>query len=857
VTDSRALIRNYRESEWRSTRFEAIRNLGKFSDGRSFQFLVEIVENNQDLAEQELALLSLSQHRNRSAAAFIKKFRANCPDTLRAAVAYAVGQAQIYDLAPELLKDLIQAESKQDTLWLKNLVLSFGELKEFHAVPKLHQLLNAKHAIDSDLMIAVFLSLGRLERNLEAMKPYAARVSSEALLNQIYQSAVSQIQIRSQFKLEDYLTKIFESANPHPALPLELKAFEEEEVKVGLSLFPVEKYWERYLFAYRGLSHALRLELVPTIFKAAPGASAFLTTAGNAFAGLENPGFAKVCEKLCGDALNDLELRLQFCDDFAEDVDFMAQSAFFLKKEVDAGLQIRFLNLWHEDALSQSDTTVKKEFGVFATHTELKDEAYARLIRAAAEQGVEVPEISSAFAKSFVNPALRPSLLVYAERFALAKSLDVIQALPKKEIEGLGVRILAVLESLAEKDRLANHRKFLVECLKIFESSKSADLLVGLLRVLRFSPLPEFEKFTVESAKHSDPLVELNAVIALKRYAQSREGSEVLAQKLESKVQAVRGRALDALCAHSTLLAKRSVLQFLALNLSDEEIVDKVYRSFDPENKGGDEFVQTLDKILKQNPDHPLWEKLLSLKERVAGSTTVEGAGSPVELSPEVTVLDARLKVLIPKFDSLDATTKFALRAAEQPFVQTDAGRQSIDKAPTVLEYCKALDLILDKSLGQKHLFPKLDTALHDFQTLWHRVGFGEDYPQLDKVMNLLGLKGKISPELFPLHKSKMMCGTFFNGKILQDRFKIFDGLRAWAVIFLVFTRKIPLATGAVGPLLKMDGATDEQSITIAKKLMTLQDLRNPAAHRQTYTDLSIVENVRAEAVALINIILG
>jgi len=180
-----------------------------------------------------------------------------------------------------------------------------------------------------------------------------------------------------------------------------------------------------------------------------------------------------------------------------------------------------------------------------------------------------------------------------------------------------------------------------------------------------------------------------------------------------------------------------------------------------------------------------------------------------------------------------------------------------IDKAPSVLEFCKALDLILEKHLGQKHLFPKLDRELHDFQTLWHRIGFGEDYPHADRVLQLLGLKGKITPELFPLHKAKQMCGTFFNGKILQDRFKIFDGLRAWAVILLVFTRKLSIQGAEVGPMLKLPHLSDEKIILMSKRLMQLQDLRNPAAHRQTYPELESVKVVRSEAIELINLILG
>lgn len=291
-------------------------------------------------------------------------------------------------------------------------------------------------------------------------------------------------------------------------------------------------------------------------------------------------------------------------------------------------------------------------------------------------------------------------------------------------------------------------------------------------------------------------------------------------------------------------------------HLNDEEVVDKVYRSFDKDGKGGEEYAQGLNQILSANPDHPQWEKLVSLRDRVSTQSSKETVMS-MNTSPELEAIDERLKAAIPKFDQLDLTTKLALRAAEQPFLQVGEGENlPIDKAPTVLEYCKALDLILERHLGQKYLFPKLDRELHDFQTLWHRVGFGEDYPQSERVMTFLGLKGKITPENFPLHKAKMMCGTFFNGKILQDRFKIFDGLRAWAVIFLVFSRKINLTTGAVGPLLKLPGLSDEVCISVAKRLMMLQDLRNPAAHRQTYNDLASVKTVRNESVELINILM-
>jgi hypothetical protein len=205
----------------------------------------------------------------------------------------------------------------------------------------------------------------------------------------------------------------------------------------------------------------------------------------------------------------------------------------------------------------------------------------------------------------------------------------------------------------------------------------------------------------------------------------------------------------------------------------------------------------------------------------------------------------------------LDGTIQLALRAAEQPFLQSGLlERLPIDKAPTVLQYCKALDLVLDRYLGQQRLFPKIDSALPEFQQIWHRLGFVDEYPLVDRVIFLSGLKGRVAPEHFPLHKAKMMCGTFFNGRIMQDRYKVFDGLRAWAVIFLLFARRMPGKDGGVGPLVTLRDAEEADCVKVAVKLMNLQDLRNPAAHRQTYPDLDSVRVVRDDSLDLVNRIL-
>jgi hypothetical protein len=851
---ARLLIRTYHESEWRSSRLEVIRALGRFSDSRSLQFLVEVIKGNLDLAEQELAILSLSRQKTRGARYFLKFFYPVAPETLRPAVAYALGQAQVFSMSDELLKSFQVALAKQDVIWLKNIILSLGELKVFHALPRLRQLIEGGVVQTQEIQLSVLFAIGRLERDPQQLIRYENLFLDDSLLWQVYQSVLTQVQIRSQFKLEDYLSKIFEGDKPHPVLPLELKAFDPSDVQLGLSLFDQGNYWKRYLLCLKALSASLQNEILLKFnFQDEEWSDFFYLLADSVeldHSATLMEGLAKSIPSISGN----LEVRLSYLSAFLQNVNWEKEAEKFLQSS-EGNLGIRFLNLWSEWAIVESEKQIQGQIRTFLKF-KLSDSVFARLLRACVELGVDDKSIHEQLIPRFQSLEIRSTLLLYAETFHLKELLPTIRELSPRELEKLGVRILSFVESIFISKKINPTTEGIDKILGQFEKDSNPEHQVGLLRVLRHLTLPAFEPYVISSLKSTSYPVELNAVIALKSYKGSRPASEALVDKLQSTSDIIQGRALDALCKHSTLVAKRGVMDFLAHHLEDEQVVDKIYRDFDPEKKGGAEFFTNLVDILKKNPDHPQWEKLVSLRDRLQGAVEA-GESSATDSNPELVELDARLELAIPKFKSLDPTTKLALRAAEQPFLQTGlAENLPIDKAPTVLEYCKALDLILERHLGQKHLFPKLDRELHDFQTLWHRVGFGEDYPQADRVMTLLGLKGKITPEHFPLHKAKMMCGTFFNGKIVQDRFKIFDGLRAWAVIFLVFARKIPLQTGAVGPILKLTNGTDEKCILIAKKLMSLQDLRNPAAHRQTYNDLNSVKAVRNEAVELTNTIL-
>lgn len=866
--DPRELIRQYRESEWRSTRLEVLRRMGDFQDTRSFHFLTQIVQNPEDLAEQQLAIVALGRRKSISARTFLRNYYPHAADTLKSSLAHSLGL--VHDLAStdRLLKDWDEALLKQDWAWLRNIILSLGELKAFAALPKLIDLFQSpKIKLSNELLFAGLFSLGRLCRFPQdvhkAMEYYESSLLEDGMLSQVYQSALMQVQIRSQFKLEDYLNKIFTLPDPHPILPLELLSFDPEEVDLGLSLFSTSKDWKRFLFALRGVPASRRdeylLQIAQAVKDSGDSANFFIL-----FESLRELGISKTLheklEKLITPLTLAPEVRLKWLE---VDGSFESEAQSFLKN-TNEELAIRWINGWNDDLngklLNTQKAEIAKRVEVWVQWM-LAPNVYARLIRACAELGIEVPLILKNFEQDFKKAPLRSSLLLYLEKHPASVTPKVlaqtIEILSQDELVALGPRVLSILEVYASNGYWVKDFESL---LKVFLEHFNAEFRVGVVRTLGLVKINE--PYLVKQLSNEYEPVVLNAIIALKNFDTSPETSESLIPFLKANSEILRGRALDALCAHQNLKAKQAVIEHLKSHLNSEEVVDKIYRCFDPAKKGGEGFVKSIDEILKQNPDHPQWEKLVSLRDRLIldTKTLANAEAGNVVGQDALKDIDQKLMEVIPLFSKLDPTVQSALRAAEQPFHQSqDLQNLPVDKAPTVLEYCKALDLILERHLGQKYLFPRLDQKLHDFQTLWHNVGFSEDYPPVDKVLTVLGLKGKITPEGFPLHKAKLMCATFFNGKIMQDRFKVFDGLRAWAVIFLIFTRKIPQIQGT--PLLPVKTGLDavamnDQCISIAKRLMTLQDLRNPAAHRQTYTELALVKNVRNEAIQLVNTVL-
>ena len=847
--NARNLIRAFRQCGSGEVRLEILGLLGRCADSRSHRFLVDRVRSGRDLAERECAIRSIGRRGGPHSRRILLRLLDEVPEPLEAAVVTALGQARAFSAVPRLVEHLRSAVQGPDRTVLKALVVALGELKGVSALDCLKSLLDTDRVrVDRDLSLPILFAWGRLGRDSRILEAYGRFFREDPFSWQVFESAWNQVQLRSQVRIEDYLHRVFHAPDPHPSLPLELRAFSPDELITGLSVFDRDAHWRRHLLCLKALDAGAQNRFF----------------AGWVIPEAEREEFLRalaVLDELADPAtvLRELdvsmpgwcdspELRLARIAAFPQATDWIDEARRFSGE--DEKRVILLLNHWSDwnPVLSDEARSRVEENWIPLVRT---SGAKARLLRSVAESGRGIPSLDSMLVEWFSDPAIRDSALLYADKTGSSLLLDAVMGLMPAERSGRLARILGYFESLlrigADDRLLGAVRAVVVEA----GASGGIEVQLAMLRVLGLLPLPEFEKRVVDWASDPELQIRMNAVIALRGYVDSQAAVPILVDCLECPVPAIREGALDALCVSNVPLARQRLLDHLVRYAHEEDVVDRVHRELQP-GTGDDRETARVLKVLvadRSNPQSAKWEEVL-------GRFSSESPESH-QTNPELEQIDSRLRDAIPRFDELDDSIRLALRAAEQPFLQAGLlERLPIDKAPTVLQYCKALDLVLDRYLGQKRLFPRIDEALPEFQQHWHRLGFVDEYPLVDRVIYLTGLKGRITPEHFPLHKAKMMCGTFFNGRILQDRYKVFDGLRAWAVIFLLFARKIPGKDGGAGPLVGLRNAEESDCVSAAITLMSLQDLRNPAAHRQTYPDLDSVRAVRQDSLALVNRIL-
>jgi len=868
---SRELIQFYEECEWRGTRFTIIQALERNPTQRGLEFLFRLTQKQDDISVAEAAIRSLGQTHHRMAGLFLTNYYPRCPAALKPALVGALGQIPDRTLAVEFLAELPKAIQAQQIPLVRNLVVTLGELKILEALPLLREIALQKQNPTNALCALV--AIGKTGRDLKALESLENRFRDDLFEYQIFSSVRAQIQFRSQWKLEDYLSRIFESHKIHPTLPYELTHFLETDVKEGLKLFSGEKHFEKLCFALSKVdfpnSATWYTELLDLKRLTTPQKSLVFQSLSQHRNSTLLPPLLLLQEDEGHRSAQWLETAALCLPDAEREFKSHFESKIY--RELSDNDKIAAINALNNFALIIQTNAEKLQAVTRILETALEMETslpvQGRIIRALGYLGIHSKK-GTTFAKNFLSEVSKAqdlstdsvsnlvgSILKYLELCpdknctgSLMALLDVI-ALPtcRTALKVALMRAFTSFPSVPESN-IKKIELFVKSSLESFESEEA--LTIAALNLFRVWKVPTLKNLlsAVMNTMKGNSRIQLTAIIALKSFP-GEEPVEKIGGFLNSNLESLAGRALDTLTSLPGLRAKRLIIDFLKDHAADIEICDKVIRCFKLPEGQNDYFVKVLDDILNKFPQHPLSDGLMGLREKLSNEIIGRGRLGFIPKGEDIEIIDRELSGKILGYAAFDESTKSALRSAELPYQHREMFDEYVDKGSSVIEYCKAIDLLLEKALGKKMIFPKLEHSLHEFQNVLHSVGLHEDYPSAQYVLKQMDLEKHFNTQSLPLHKMSIVAYGIRTGRIVNQQFRILDGLRAWAVMLLLFSRKIQGAK----PVIFLKNVTDDQIIHFSKSLMKLQDIRNPVAHRQTVVKFLALDEVRSEVFSLLS----
>lgn len=806
-TDSmRELIHIFNECGWRETQFQVLKVLPYYVDQRGLEFLYQIALQEKDYPMAEAAIYSLSETKNKWAALFIAEMYLNCKENLKPACALALGQISNRSLLVDLMTDLDEALKNQSTLLAKNIILTLGELKAHQAVTVLTRV--AQNKMHRDLALSAVVSLGKITREQKIFDQLEIYFNKDSFEYQVFQSAKNQCLFRAQWKLEDYLNKMAENKVFHPALMYELNAFIADDVKEGIQLVFENLDQQKKIQLYEALDFKDKEKWFPESFiqeHIRPETD-----------DLNSVYFQKLSE---AEKMNSINL---FC-------------------------QNALVSLPNRKKIEIKVKTLEKFFiDHFVEANKESDDVRSRSVRALAQLKVNSKKINQYFlsADEKIKAELIKDVLIYAQSSRTIDHLKFVLSLNGKDI----VRhSQSYLKALLAQD-IQTEQKKVEEAIDLLKSNTEAEIQILILKLITHNNLTKYKDLAITQLRSQHQVVQLNALFAIKSF-NDEALTDQISEFLKSDSESLAGRCLDVLLSMSGVRAKRKAIDFYVEHALNEDIVDKVIRTFVPPDNDSDYFYLQAEKALALNLKENNHSEYIDIMQNFAdklkshSQSFLKAQVFPSDV--DLIAIDQDFEKLIPAYKNYDEASKSALRSAEVPLRHPDLFDRFVDKSSIILGYTKAIDLILEKQLGRKILFPKIENKMNEFQNLIHSLGLHEDYPQFDKVIQMTQLQKHFNQQSLPLHKMSLVAKGFMNGKIVNEHFKILDGLRAWAVVLLLFANK----NKVINKSLILSEVSESDIIDLAKKLIWLQDIRNPIAHRQTLVDFKAVEQVKIETV--------
>ncbi|MEQ1722009.1 MAG: hypothetical protein ABL930_02455, partial [Pseudobdellovibrio sp.] len=571
---SRELVHIFHSSQWRETKLFIIKNIVKCSNQRSLEFLISLTSYTHDIPLAEQAIKSLGLLNNDFARKFLVQFYRHGTEHLKPAVILALAEARDRSLVIQFVSDLEEAYKNQRQYLAKNLIYALGELKCREAIKVLTEIVDSSQF--KDLSLSALIALGKITRDLSEIASFEKKFSSDTFEYQIFQNVKNQVVLRSNWKAEDYLQKIFEEKSYHPAMPLELNTFAEHDVRAGLDLF-IKPDKQKQLF---DVLSKLSFSNISNWYK----------EFAHTFASLN---FDLLCRSLSyhqsdsylslvndkRDLKNENWFHLVICSVPSADKVFGDIFKGEDYKHLEATAKVEVINQFVNWAMVYRLDEKKIKHFEKQTESLLFDEkdihVQTRLVRALAQLSLNSPKVNSFIKQNLFKKELISSCLFYLENSPKSESIDLIESYLENELVSTHFAVQILKSISSQHSQVVKNKKIESFVGEVAKNNNNIEVQKSLLQLLIKNPFSSLKNYVVTHLKSEDPAVQLNSVIAIKSYFDEKM-ADAVQPLLHSSVDSVSGRALDTLLSIPGLRAKRLVFDYLIEKIEKPEVVEQV-----------------------------------------------------------------------------------------------------------------------------------------------------------------------------------------------------------------------------------------------------------------------------------------
>jgi HEAT repeat protein len=860
MNSARILIETFERSVWRDTKIAIIQALGLVRHGRSLEFLCRLASDPNDYGLASEAVLSLGALDHPVGGEFLASLLRTPNHPLTREALTALANQNFFPCEPEIATILDDKTADLPPAVRQNAVIAAGLRGYRRFLVPISSMVQSKQV--GPLFNTAMMALGRIgdRSSLEMLEHLDTRYRSFA--HQLKLAALDHLRLSATYTVEDAVQAILIAKSPTALKQawIVLGSFSQESAREALQILASEgdavlKTLERaFLFDPKKLHEDLRF-LADQAVDFPLGVFAALGRLHS----LHQPSNVMIAalRKISDDFFIRFTACVRLDKAWSDLVGIVAETGATMANRQNALNSLIAQHLMSGMGSETKELIGKQLIRVLESmdHPELS----SRVIRAIGQLrycGPDALNILRDRLKGGIQPEASYAALVMCE------SEDAIRIITKRLRQ-----ILPVAESAGEV-RMAIHSLARSEgacdasCLAQISPDALDEMRVAILKILTLSPAKEMQDFIALRLRDGDFQARLLAVAAAKHH-QSDEVAESLFEYLDHPNHALAGRALDSLVTSFGSKEHLRVFERMRSRSGDEVLFKKVFRSLKPREGESYKGVLTcLDVLIRERKgvmtDQDMVQAALNLRDNLVVMTAMAAVDTADSLKAKLKevdrhAIDASLGKELRGFEKYSATIKSVLRSGEVTWQNPELFDARVDKSTVLVQYVKAIDLLLQEKIGSQMFLGQGANFLQKMQSRVIRLELDEESSWDSQIVGSLDCSMHFSRDSFPTHKLMGICRSIMTGQIMKEQYKVVDGLRAWAILLLLFGRSFKFRGQAMDSLFPMLKSSNDGVCRIARAMNDLQEARNRAAHRGTVLEKDNIKELRDLSAALLN----